>query len=58
MKENIVRWYRQGLWSAKMVHDAVDKKIITEADYQEILAAKSEVYQVKYAVEEVDANGH
>ncbi len=37
MKENIARWYRQGLWSAKMVHDAVEKGIISEAEYQEII---------------------
>ncbi len=36
MKEKISQWYRQGLWTAKMVHDAVTKKILTEAEYQEI----------------------
>lgn len=43
MKENIARWYRQGLWSAKMVHDAVNKKIITEAEYLEIVGGKKDV---------------
>lgn len=37
MKDNISQWYRQGLWTAKMVHDAVDKGILTEAEYQEIV---------------------
>lgn len=39
MKDKIMKWYRQGLWSAQMVHDAVDKKVITEAEYQKILEA-------------------
>ncbi len=39
MKENIARWYRQGLWSAQMVHNAVIKGILSEAEYQEILSA-------------------
>ena len=37
MKDKIKRWYEQGLWSAAMVHDAVDKGIITEEDYQKIV---------------------
>ena len=37
MKDKIAKWYAQGLWSAQMVHDAVDKGIIDEADYQKIV---------------------
>ena len=37
MIDKIKRWYEQGLWSAQMVHDAVDKGIITEEDYQKIV---------------------
>lgn len=37
MKEKIAKWYAQGLWTAKMVHDAVDKKILTEQEYKEIV---------------------
>lgn len=37
MKDKIARWYQQGLWSTQMVHDAVDKGIITEQEYREIV---------------------
>lgn len=37
MKDKIARWYQQELWTAKMVHDAVDKGIITEQEYQDIV---------------------
>lgn len=37
MKEKIARWYKQGLWTAEMVKDAVDRDILTEADYIEIV---------------------
>ena len=37
MKAKIEKWYKQGLWSKKMVRDAVTKGIITEADYTEIV---------------------
>lgn len=36
MKEKIAKWYKQGLWSADMVANAVAKSIITAADYEEI----------------------
>ena len=36
MKEKIAKWYKQGLWSAAMVANAVAKGIITAADYREI----------------------
>ena len=37
MKDKIKRWYEQGLWSDQMVHDAVDKGVITEQEYQDIV---------------------
>lgn len=36
MKEKIRKWYRQGLWTAEMVQNAVAKGIITEDDYAAI----------------------
>ena len=36
MKAKIAKWYKQGLWSAEMVANAVKKNIITELDYYEI----------------------
>ena len=42
MKEKIEKWYKQGLWSKSMVADAVEKGIITAADYKEITG---EVYE-------------
>lgn len=43
MKDKIARWYQQRLWSAQMVHDAVDKGIITEQDYQQIVGGTKDV---------------
>lgn len=37
MKDKITRWYKQGLWTAKMVRNAVTKGVITEEDYAEIV---------------------
>ena len=37
MRDKIARWYEQGLWSAQMVQDAVDKGIITEQEYRDIV---------------------
>lgn len=36
MKEKITKWYKQGLWSADMVANAVVKGIITAEGYKEI----------------------
>ena len=36
MKKKIEKWYKQGLWTAGMVANAVQKGIITPADYEEI----------------------
>lgn len=42
MKARIEKWYRQGLWSAEQVANAVKKGVITAADYEEITG---EVYE-------------
>ena len=42
MKEKIAKWYKQGLWTAQMVQDAVTKKKLTSAEAAEILAADTE----------------
>lgn len=36
MKEKIARWYAQGLWTAGMVRNAVEKGILSAQDYEEI----------------------
>lgn len=36
MKNRIEKWYHMGLWTKKMVADAVSKGRITAADYEEI----------------------
>ena len=36
MKEKIALWYRQALWNAEMVQQAVDKGLLTPEDYSEI----------------------
>lgn len=38
MKEKIAKWYRQGLWTAQMVQDAVTKGKLTEEEAEEIIA--------------------
>ena len=42
MKEKIAKWYKQGLWTAQMVQDAVTKKKLTADDAAEVLAADTE----------------
>lgn len=37
MLERIAKWYRQGLWTKKMVQDAVRKKVFTQAQAEQIL---------------------
>ena len=36
MKERIAKWYKQGLWSKARVADAVKKRVLSAADYEEI----------------------
>jgi hypothetical protein len=37
MFERIKKWYKQGLWTAEMVLNAVEKDIITQEQAQEII---------------------
>ena len=37
MYEKIKKWYVQGLWTEKMVLNAVEKKVITQEQATEIL---------------------
>ena len=37
MKEKIAKWYKQCLWTANMVQDAVTKGKLTEEEAEEIL---------------------
>lgn len=39
MKEKIAKWFKQGLWTAEMVQNAVGK-ILTADDAAEILKTK------------------
>lgn len=36
MKAKIAKWYRQGLWTAAMVANAVKKGQLTAEEYEEI----------------------
>lgn len=36
MFERIQKWYKQGLWTAEMVRNAVDKGVLTPEQYREI----------------------
>lgn len=36
MRDKIAKWYKQGLWTATMVANAIKKGVITELDYYEI----------------------
>ena len=38
MKEKIRKWYKQGLWTADMVRNAVEKGVLSEEEAAEILA--------------------
>lgn len=42
MKEKILKWFKQGLWTEKMVKDAVSKGVLTEEDVNEILNGGAE----------------
>lgn len=37
MKDKIAKWYKQGLWTAEMVQNAVGKGILTAEQAAEIL---------------------
>lgn len=38
MFEKIKKWYKQGLWTEPMVQNALNKGIITQDQYAEIIA--------------------
>lgn len=40
MFEKIKKWYAQGLWTAEMVRKAVNKGIISDEQYREIVGGK------------------
>ena len=42
MKEKIAKWYKQGLWTAQMVQNAVTKGKLTAEEAAEILSADTE----------------
>ena len=42
MKEKIEKWYKQGLWTAQMVQNAVTKGKLTADEAAEILADDTE----------------
>lgn len=42
MYEKIKKWYKQGLWTAEMVQNAVEKGIITAEQSKEILGIVDE----------------
>lgn len=37
MFEKILKWYKLGLWSEDMVHNAVTKNVLTEDEANEII---------------------
>ena len=39
MKEKIAKWYKQGLWDAEKVQNAVKKGVLTADEASEILSA-------------------
>lgn len=42
MKEKILRWFKAGLWTEEMVHNAVIKGILTENDFNEMVKKEDE----------------
>lgn len=37
--EKVNKWYKSGLWSLRMVRDALEKGKITQEEYDEIVGA-------------------
>ena len=37
MKEKIAKWFKMGLWTEEMIHNAVSKNVLTEDEANEIL---------------------
>ena len=42
MKEKIMKWYHEGLWTVEMVRMAVEKGVLIEEEMKEILGEKEE----------------
>lgn len=42
MFEKIKRWYQQGLWTERMVNNAVEKGVLTAGQGREILGESHE----------------
>lgn len=42
MFEKIKKWYSMGLWTEEMIRNAIDKGVITEEEYNEILGITKE----------------
>ena len=42
MKDKIEKWYKMGLWDLAKVQQALEKGIITEEEYAEIVGSDSE----------------
>ena len=42
MKEKIAKWYKQGLWDAEKVQNAVKKGVLTADEAAEILVSEGE----------------
>ena len=40
MKDKILKWFKQGLWTEAMVQNAVSKGVLTEDEANEILNEK------------------
>ena len=38
MKEKITKWFKMGLWTEEMIHNAVSKNVLTEDEANEILS--------------------
>lgn len=38
MFEKIKKWYKQGLWTELMIQNAVEKGVISEEQYKEIVS--------------------
>ena len=39
MKDKIAKWYKQGLWTAKMVEQAAEKGILSAEELNQILGS-------------------
>lgn len=42
MKDKIMKWFKMGLWTEKMVQDAAAKNVLTEEEVNEILNGGAE----------------